>query len=81
MGITAVTISDMRQFVEDMKAVPRVGDLPPIVLATLRIKMIQLAQEVGGGMVFKTALARTWGIRSATLAMKPRPEMTSLSAI
>ena len=42
----------MRQFVEDMKAVPRVGDLPPIVLATLRDKMIQLAQEVGGGMVF-----------------------------
>ena len=45
-------LSDMRKFVEDMKAVPRVGDLPPIVLATLRDKMIQLAQEIGGGMVF-----------------------------
>ena len=53
MGITAgKPLSDMRQFVEDMHAVPRVGDLPPIVLATLRDKMIQLAQEVGGGMVF-----------------------------
>ena len=53
MGITAgKPLSDMRQFVEDMKAVPRVGDLPPIVLATLRDKMIQLAQEIGGGMVF-----------------------------
>jgi alkanesulfonate monooxygenase SsuD/methylene tetrahydromethanopterin reductase-like flavin-dependent oxidoreductase (luciferase family) len=28
------------------------GDLPPIVLATLRDKMIQLAEEIGGGMVF-----------------------------
>ncbi|MEC8074532.1 MAG: LLM class flavin-dependent oxidoreductase, partial [Pseudomonadota bacterium] len=53
MGITAgKPLSDMRQFVEDMKAVPRIGDLPPIVLATLRDKMIQLAQEIGSGMVF-----------------------------
>ncbi|MDP7389376.1 MAG: LLM class flavin-dependent oxidoreductase [Pseudomonadales bacterium] len=53
MGITAgKPLADMRQFVEDMQAVPRVGDLPPIVLATLRDKMIQLAEEIGGGMVF-----------------------------
>ena len=45
-------LSDMRQFVEDLKAVPRVGDLPPIVLATLRNKMIQLAEEIAEGMVF-----------------------------
>ena len=42
----------MRQFVEELKAVPRVGDMPPIILATLRKKMIQLAEEVGDGMVF-----------------------------
>ena len=47
MGITAG-----KPLVEDMHAVPRVGDLPPIVLATLRDKMIQLAEEIGGGMVF-----------------------------
>ena len=53
MGITAgKPLGDMRQFVEHMQAVPRVGDLPPIVLATLRDKMIQLAEEIGGGMVF-----------------------------
>lgn len=53
MGITAgKPLADMRQFVKDMQAVPRVGDLPPIVLATLRDKMIQLAEEIGGGMVF-----------------------------
>ncbi len=45
-------LGDMRQFVEDLKAVPRVGDLPPIVLATLRTRMIRLAEEIADGMVF-----------------------------
>ena len=45
-------LSDMRQFVEDIRAVPRVGDLPPIVLATLRDKMIRLSEEIAEGMVF-----------------------------
>lgn len=45
-------LADMRQFVQDLRAVPRVGDLPPIVLATLRTRMIRLAEEIGQGMVF-----------------------------
>ena len=45
-------LSDMRQFVDDLHAVPRAGELPPLVLATLRTKMIKLAEEVGNGMVF-----------------------------
>jgi alkanesulfonate monooxygenase SsuD/methylene tetrahydromethanopterin reductase-like flavin-dependent oxidoreductase (luciferase family) len=45
-------LSDMRNFVAGLRATPRIGDLPPIVLATLRKKMIALAGEVGGGMVF-----------------------------
>ena len=53
LGIKAgKPLGDMRQFVEDLRAVPRVGDLPPIVLATLRTKMIQLSEEIGQGMVF-----------------------------
>lgn len=53
LGITqGKPLADMRQFVADLKAVPRVGDQPPIVLATLRQKMIRLAEEVGNGMVF-----------------------------
>ena len=48
-------LGDMRRFVEDIKAVPRVGELPPIVLATLRTKMIRLAEEIGQGMVFANA--------------------------
>lgn len=45
-------LGDTRKFVEDLRGVPRVGDLPPIVLATLRNKMIQLADEIAEGMVF-----------------------------
>jgi len=45
-------LSDTRTFVEALKAVPRVGPMPPVVLATLRHKMIQLAEEIGDGMVF-----------------------------
>jgi alkanesulfonate monooxygenase SsuD/methylene tetrahydromethanopterin reductase-like flavin-dependent oxidoreductase (luciferase family) len=50
--VFAKPLADMRQFVTDLKAVPRVGDQPPIVLATLRTRMIQLAEEIGDGMVF-----------------------------
>ena len=53
LGITqGKPLSDIRQFVSDLKSVPRVGELPPIILATLRTRMIQLAQEIGDGMVF-----------------------------
>lgn len=45
-------LADMRKFVGDLRAVPRVGDLPPIALATLRRKMIALAEEIADGMVF-----------------------------
>ena len=45
-------LSDIRQFVADLRAVPRAGELPPIVLATLRDRMIRLAEEIADGMVF-----------------------------
>ncbi|MCY4215164.1 MAG: LLM class flavin-dependent oxidoreductase [Gammaproteobacteria bacterium] len=45
-------LSDIRKFVADLRDVPRTGELPPIVLATLRGQMIRLAQEIGDGMVF-----------------------------
>jgi alkanesulfonate monooxygenase SsuD/methylene tetrahydromethanopterin reductase-like flavin-dependent oxidoreductase (luciferase family) len=45
-------LTDTREFVAQLKEVPRAGELPPIVLATLRKKMIALAEEVAGGMVF-----------------------------
>lgn len=45
-------LGDMRRFVSELKAVPRAGQLPPLVLATLRRRMIRLAEEIGDGMVF-----------------------------
>jgi alkanesulfonate monooxygenase SsuD/methylene tetrahydromethanopterin reductase-like flavin-dependent oxidoreductase (luciferase family) len=52
-GITGgKPLSDTRQFVEELRAVQRAGELPPIVLATLRKKMIALSEEIAEGMVF-----------------------------
>ncbi|MBT4489269.1 MAG: LLM class flavin-dependent oxidoreductase [Rhodospirillaceae bacterium] len=56
MGVTAgKPLSDTRDFVADLKAVQRVGEMPPIILATMRRKMIALAGEIGDGMVFANA--------------------------
>ena len=52
-GISAgKPLTDTRNFVEELRAVPRAGELPPIVLATLRRKMIALSEEIAAGMVF-----------------------------
>ena len=45
-------LTDMRKFVEGLHAAPRAGELPPIVLATLRKRMISMASEVAEGIVW-----------------------------
>ena len=50
--VSGKPLFDTRKFVEDLRNAPRVGELPPIILATLRKKMIALAEEIGQGMVF-----------------------------
>lgn len=56
LGFTAgKPLADMKRFVAELKAVPRAGQLPPLTLATLRKKMIALAEEIGDGMVFANA--------------------------
>jgi len=45
-------LADMRDFVAKLREVPRTGELPPLVIATLRKRMIGLAGEIGDGMVF-----------------------------
>ena len=52
---TGRPLADMRQFVSDLRSAPRAGELPPIMLATLRRKMIRLAEEIADGMVFANA--------------------------
>ena len=60
---TGRPLADTREFVEELRAQKRIGDLPPIVLAAMRDKMCALAAEIGDGMVFansaRSALAGT----------------------
>jgi len=52
---TGRPLSDMREFVESLRAVPRVGELPPVVVAGMRRKMVALAGEIAEGVVFANA--------------------------
>lgn len=49
---TGKPVSDMRRFVEACRAAPRIGELPPLVLAGLRDPMVRLAGEIADGVVF-----------------------------
>jgi alkanesulfonate monooxygenase SsuD/methylene tetrahydromethanopterin reductase-like flavin-dependent oxidoreductase (luciferase family) len=49
---TGKPLADARDFVERFRATPRVGDLPPVVLAGLRPRMVALAGEIADGVVF-----------------------------
>jgi alkanesulfonate monooxygenase SsuD/methylene tetrahydromethanopterin reductase-like flavin-dependent oxidoreductase (luciferase family) len=48
-------LADMRSFVEALRKNQYVGELPPIVVAALRQKMVALAGEIGDGVVFANA--------------------------
>ena len=53
---TGKPLSDMREYVGTMRsAAERMGGLPPVVLASLRDKMVGLAVEVGDGAVWANA--------------------------
>lgn len=52
---TGRPLADMRAFVEQLRKAPRVGELPPIVVAGLRRRMVALAGELGDGVVFANA--------------------------
>jgi alkanesulfonate monooxygenase SsuD/methylene tetrahydromethanopterin reductase-like flavin-dependent oxidoreductase (luciferase family) len=45
-------LGDTRAFVEKFKAHTEYGPLPPVIIATLRKRMIALAAEIGDGIVF-----------------------------
>ncbi|MBW2279451.1 MAG: LLM class flavin-dependent oxidoreductase [Deltaproteobacteria bacterium] len=48
-------LGDIRDFIDQFGSVPRVGELPPVVVAALRKRMVALAGEVGGGLIFANA--------------------------
>ncbi|MYA09631.1 MAG: LLM class flavin-dependent oxidoreductase [Holophagales bacterium] len=68
LGVTVgKPLGDIRAFVDEVKAVRSAGELPPIVLATLRDRMIETAAEIGDGMVFANG-ARSRMAHSLTFA-------------
>ena len=68
-------LADMRAFVRDYRGMPRVGELPPLVLAGLRKKMVALAGEIGQGIVFanvaRSHVAETLAVLPAAQAANP----------
>ena len=71
-------LADIRAFVERLRATPRTGPLPPVVLATLRRRMISLAAEIGDGLVFANA-ARSHMAFSLTALPPGRAEAADFS--
>ena len=56
MGVTpGKPLGDTSNFVERFKSYDKLGALPPVLIATLRKKMIALAGEIGDGIVFANA--------------------------
>lgn len=45
-------LADARRFVAEWRGAKRVGDLPPLIMAGLRQKMVSLAAEISEGVVF-----------------------------
>lgn len=52
---TGKPLADITSFVETARSLKRIGELPPIVLAAMRDKMVALSAEIGDGMVFANA--------------------------
>ena len=48
-------LADMRRFIDAYGSARRVGELPPLVVAGLRSKMVALAGEIAQGVVFANA--------------------------
>ncbi len=56
MGVTpGKPLGDTRAFIDKFRSLDKFGELPPIIVATLRQKMIQLAGEKGQGLIFANA--------------------------
>src|SRR5271166_2366174 len=56
LGITAgKPLSDTRDFIEKLHAQQGLGEMPPVIVAALRKKMVALAGELAQGVVFANA--------------------------
>ena len=56
LGVTpGKPLSDTRGFVDRLKSYQDIGELPPIILAALRKRMVGLAAEISNGVIFANA--------------------------
>ena len=60
---TGKPLADTRKFIEGYRAAKRVGDLPPLIVAAMRDKMVALGAQLSNGIVFANA-ARS-GVRGS----------------
>ncbi|HVH04900.1 MAG TPA: LLM class flavin-dependent oxidoreductase [Myxococcota bacterium] len=71
---TGKPVADARDFVAKLRAAPRVGELPPLVLAALRKKMVALAGEVAEGVVFANVARSHFAESLAALPAEKRAD-------
>ena len=68
MGVTpGKPLGDTRSFVERFRAQEGLGELPPIIIAALRKRMVALAGEIAEGVVFANASLSHMGVSLAAL--------------
>ena len=65
-------LSDIRDFVAEIRSAKMIGELPPIVLATLRKKMIGLSTQIAEGLVFANGARSHMAISLAEVPMEKR---------
>jgi alkanesulfonate monooxygenase SsuD/methylene tetrahydromethanopterin reductase-like flavin-dependent oxidoreductase (luciferase family) len=74
MGVTAgPPLGDIREFVAKFRSYEGLGDLPPIILAALRRRMVALAGEIAQGLIFANA---SRSHMAASLAVLPAAKRT-----
>jgi alkanesulfonate monooxygenase SsuD/methylene tetrahydromethanopterin reductase-like flavin-dependent oxidoreductase (luciferase family) len=71
---TGKPLADARDFVERFRATPRVGELPPVVLAGLRPRMVALAGEIADGVVFANVARSSFPASLAALPAAKRAD-------
>lgn len=72
---TGKPLSDIRNYVAAMRANERFsGELPPIYLAALRDKMLNLAREIGQGAIWANASRRHMSSQLSTIPTEQRSD-------
>ena len=75
MGVTVgKPLADTRSFVERLRAQQGLGELPPIIIAALRQKMVALAGEISEGVVFANAARSHMAASLAALSAAKRDD-------